>query len=199
MRLTDSAGDTAFHHTFQAQRPHRDDIVACLDILLKYGADINSRGALGKTCLQKAVETGNHWLIKWLILHNCDLNVQLRNSRVQLHQFQALRLHNEIPLLIAVKMADRVLVEVMIACGCEYRQYNYRWVLEYCKHYKLLYSSLVDAFSSVNSLQSSCRKVIRRCLTTNIVAESKQLQLPLALQNYVLCFEELRALDHWGV
>uniref|UniRef100_A0A0B7BJQ4 Uncharacterized protein n=2 Tax=Arion vulgaris TaxID=1028688 RepID=A0A0B7BJQ4_9EUPU len=59
--LKDSNGDSSFHHAFQAHRPHKDDIIACLDILLEFGVDINSRGHLGKTCLQKAVETGNHW------------------------------------------------------------------------------------------------------------------------------------------
>ncbi|BFZ21203.1 hypothetical protein BsWGS_24242 [Bradybaena similaris] len=198
MKLTDSKGDTAFHHAFQAPRPHRDDIIACLDTMLEYGADVNSRGSQGKTCLQKAAETGNHWLIKWLIFHNCDLNVQLKNCRIQLAQFQALRFCNEIPLLIAIKRADRVLVEVMIACGCEYRQYNYKWVLDYCRQFRLLYNSLVNSFSGVESLQNCCRKVIRRCLTTNIVAESRQLRLPVALQRYVLCQGELKDLDHWG-
>ncbi|KAI8764500.1 uncharacterized protein LOC106077442 [Biomphalaria glabrata] len=191
--LTDSEGDTALHQTFREQRAHKDDILACMDILLEFGMDINAPGSQGKTCLQKAVEMGYHWLVKWLILHNCNLHPTVRNSRYIQGSFWSPKLTSEIPILIAFRKADRVLVEVLIACGCSFRRYH--WILSYCKPYRLLHKHLLEAFRRVESLQTLCRKVIRNCLTTNIVAESKKLGLPESLQKFVLCQEELKALD----
>ncbi|KAH9496646.1 hypothetical protein Btru_009933 [Bulinus truncatus] len=191
--LTDSDGDMALHQTFREQKAHRDDVLSCLDILLEFGVDINSPGSQGKTCLQKAVEMGYHWLVKWLILHNCNLHAQIRNCRFIQGSFQSAKLTNEIPILIAFKKADRVLVEVLIACGCNFRRYH--WIQNYCKPYRLLHKHLLEAFRRVDSLQSMCRKIIRNCLTTNIVSECKQLGLPLSMQKFLLCYEELKSLD----
>ncbi|CAL1535731.1 unnamed protein product [Lymnaea stagnalis] len=191
--LTDEDDNNALHQSFREDRAHRDDILACLDILLDFGMDVNSSGSSGKTCLQKAVEMGNHWLVRWLILHNCDLNVPIKNSKLVLGSYRSRNANQDLPILIAFKKADRILVEVLIACGCEFRRYQ--WILDYCKPYKLLYRHLLDAFRGVDSLQSLCRKRIRTCLSTNIVAESQQLGLPVAMQKFVLCHEELSGLD----
>lgn len=195
MSLTDSHGDTALHQTFTETQARQGDILACLDLLLEFGADINSVGAEGKTCLQKAVEMSSYWLVKWLILHNCDLHVSVRNSRYNLAATSFKVQQNESPLFISFIKADRVMVEVLIACGCSFR--HYWWILEYCKPYVLLHKYLVGAFLRVDSLQCMCRKMVRQCLSTNIVAECQVLGLPTSIQKFILCQEELNALNNF--
>ena len=191
----DRSQNTAFHMAFQAPQAHRDDITTCLDFLRHHGADINRRGAKGKTCLQRAIESNTHWLLAWLIHNNCDLNSPI-NHNARMNPFYALetkRFYNfTTPFLLACQLKNRMFVEVLISVGCDFRQH--RWLLEYSRPVRYLNHSLTQAFLQVDSLRLCCRKVLRRCLSTNIIAESCQLGLPRPLRCFLLCHAELRAL-----
>ncbi|GFO46512.1 hypothetical protein PoB_007301700 [Plakobranchus ocellatus] len=203
IHFMDPAKDTALHHAFKARNAHRDDILACLDLLQQHAANINRSGSLDKTCVQRAIETGTPWLLTWLIHNNCDLDVSVHGVRVHCLSSSTtgvpgmVTVHKvKTPFLLACKYKNRLFAEALIAAGCQFRQD--KWVLRYSRSVQNLHESLTEAFRSVDSLKQSCRKVLRRCLSTNIIAESNNLGLPSSLRCFLLCHGELVTLETSG-
>ncbi|GFR77078.1 85/88 kDa calcium-independent phospholipase A2 [Elysia marginata] len=192
--LVDRNGKTAFHVAINAPQAHPRDITACLNLLWMQGANINQRGAHGKTCLQRAIESNMQWLLAWLIVHNCDLNSPINNKRVKtFYSHEKQKCYNfSSPFLLACQMKNRKIVEVLISVGCKFRPHI--WLLEYTRPVLYLHESLSNAFQQVTTLRLLCRKVLRDCLSTDIVAESCQLGLPEPLRCFLLCHDELNAL-----
>ncbi|XP_005096823.1 ankyrin repeat and SOCS box protein 11 [Aplysia californica] len=193
MFLKDGEGNSAIHQPFKTLDSSCGNVVECLDMLLRYGAHLGARGAQGKTCLQRAVEMGNHLLVHWLIMRNVDLQQHVTNVHIILDTqlYRSRDLYDNV-LLLAVHQADRKLMEVLIACGCSFRHYS--WLLPYCKSFRMLHASLQGALSQVGSLQSLCRAVIRPCLSNDIERDVACLGIPRPLQSFLLCRGETQVL-----
>ena len=188
---------TAFHYCLMnvLGSLDSDDILQCMDILYANKADINAIDTNGASPLHVAISNENVEAILWLLKHNCQLKQQTRAETLPgvLSSVITNKRITLTPLMLAIHLSNRRIVELLINCGAECR--NLGWLLVYCQGFKLLWEFLKECTSKPMPLQILCRTVIRRTVGQRIMELFENfdcLPLPSSVKRYILIEEELR-------
>lgn len=170
-----------------------EDMTTCLHLLYQAGVDIDVRDIYGSTALHIAIATENLEAVVWLLQHNCRMDVDAQPPDLAPGIFSCLEGKVSLtPLLLALHFSNRRVVQLLIACGCDY--YGLGWVLPYCRQYELLHDYLKRELSAPSTLQKSCRSVIRRSLRSDLEQKVQHLAcLPQSVRRYLLLTDELQS------
>ena len=166
--------------------------------LLKAGGDINLRSAVNENALWLSVWKGHVELTKFLISHNCDMNVPSNSCQVYAWDY--------LPLEVAFGSGNYDIAKLLITGGCSLRNFVYYptgndqngplhelpWLkirpetvipIKQELHQK---DWFIHYLSNPISLKHSCRLAIRKTLGVNIAGSTQKLPVPRVIQLYIM-------------